>query len=322
LPDNPATLLANSAAIIQAMNTNGDLEFGLWHNEDAGGMPVYKAASTDPTVKITCTSWCQSSSVSIQIPKNAEASPGICPGDCQMGIIEPNGVEYALYGMSQNYSGGSSITTTGLAFASIVTSSGVDPNGQSLTYPGHGGGDVANGSMFAVVDNSIRVNEINNGTIPHTLHMNLACTTGQVYPGSNAYECSAFGYTGPPAGARFQLTLSDAQIEGTVGNSIGYSASNTAAWERVILHAMHDYGIIGDITCARACGDAMNIYTESSEQYTRFGGTWPVSTFNWASPGNNGSTGNVPTNWRPGGLNWATALRIVDPCYSLETCTQ
>jgi hypothetical protein len=351
LPDDPQKLLnltlidpvsgdpvrLTSAGVINAMNAQGDLTFGLQNagynlGDDGGGFPEYLAASTDPIVIVTCLYWCQNGigskdAVKIHIPKKAEGSPGLCPGDCQMGIIEPDGTEYAIYGMTVNYSGGSTISAAGLAWASIVSGSGVDPNGVSLAYPGNGGGDVSNGSMFAVQDNSIRVNEIDNGEIPHALHMSMACATGQVYPGSNAYDCySNYGYTGPPAGARFQFVLNDAQIDGTQRNSIGYNATKAAAWEKVILRAMHDYGIVGDITCGRECNASLNIYTESSEQYTQFDKTWPVSTFNWNSPGTTGpyqgGIGLAPINWTPGGLNWAKALRIVDPCYSLEQCTQ
>jgi len=29
-----------------------------------------------------------------------------------------------------------------------------------------------------------------------------------------------------------------------------------------------------------------------------------------------------PTNWHPGGINWASSLRIVAECYAKETCSQ
>jgi hypothetical protein len=215
-----------------------------------------------------------------------------------MAIIEPNGVEYSIYGMSAQYSGGSTISAAGLAWASIVTSNGVDPNGAFTSpYPGAGGGDVGNGTLYAVEDNSIRINEISNGVIPHALHTNLVCATGEVYPGNYAADCSGFGYNGPPAGARFQLILNDAQINGTQSNSIGYTASKAAAWEKVILHAMHDYGVIGDITCGSDCGGAIYLYTEAPEQYTAYGTAWPGTNFNWTSPGSPGGGGVGSLSW-------------------------
>jgi hypothetical protein len=235
-----------------------------------------------------------------------------------MSVIEPDGVEYALYGQSPAYSGGATLSVKGLAWASI-SGSGVDPKGESLHYPGNGGGNSGNGIMFATFSEPT-VAEITAGLISHALNINTVCGSGQVYPGSTNKSCADFGYTGPAAGARFQLVLTNAQIDGAAGNSIGYNAAHTAPWERVILHAMHSYGAYATITCGRACGDRINIYLENGTQYTSFGGTWPVSTFNWASPGNNGGAGSVPRNWLPGGLSWTTALRIVDPCYALETC--
>jgi hypothetical protein len=319
LPDSGATLASGSSAIVTAMSAAGDLEFGFWHGEDAGGVPVYTATASDPLVTVTCTQYCQAGSVAINIPSNARPEAAICPGDCQMAVIEPSGTEYDLYGQSPAYSGGSTLSVLGLAWSSI-TGMGIDPNGMSLTLPGRGGGAVSNGTMMATLSQPT-VAEIASGTIAHAININVPCESGQVFPGSNAEDCASnFGYTGPPAGSRFQLVLTNAQIDGTAGNSIGYTAANTAAWERAILHAMHNYGAYATITCGRACGDRVNIYMENGTQYAAFGGTWPVSTYNWASPGNNGAVGSVPTNWRPGGLNWAAALQIVSPCYALEQC--
>jgi hypothetical protein len=317
LPESPVTA-PHSAAIISAMQTHGDLEFGFWRGEDAGGMPVYHANAHDPIVTVTCTRYCQGASVAINIPAKARPEAAICPGDCQMSVIEPNGVEYALYGQNPPYNGGATLSVMGLGWASIA-GSGVDPKGVSLTYPGNGGGDVGNGIMFATFSEPT-VAEINAGIIPHALNINTVCGSGQVYPGSTNKSCADYGYTGPAAGARFQLVLTDAQIDGAAPNTIGYHAAETAPWERVILRAMHDYGAYATITCGRACGDRINIYMENGTQYAAFGRTWPVSTFNWSSSGNNGGIGIVPRNWVPGGLSWVKALRIVDPCYALETC--
>ena len=309
-PDNPVHVYSSSSSIISAMAGAGDLEFGFFAGEGGGGDPVYLASASDPVVTVSCMKWCQASSVAINVPSHAQAMSAICPGDCQIAVIQPDGTEYAIYGMSPNYDGGSTITAGGLAFESVVIGNGVDPNGASLAYPGNGGGNVGNGSMLAAIDDALRVNELSNGLIPHSLHMNMACGTGQVYPGSTNDQCSQFGYSGPPAGARFQLTLTDAQI----------NALPAAAWEKVILHALHDYGAIGDVTCPRQCGDRINLYTESQTQYGAYGQTWPVSEFDWSSPSNNGGYGSVPTHWQPAGVNWSTMLRILDPCYSLETC--
>jgi hypothetical protein len=319
LPDSGASLLSGSSAILSAMNGAGDLEFGFWRNEDSGGFPVYAAKSSDPVVTVSCRQYCQAGSVSINIPAKARPEAAICPGDCQMAVIEPDGTEYALYGQSPAYSGGSSLSVLGLAWAKI-SGTGVDPNGMSLSLPGQGGGNVSNGTMMATLTEPT-VAEIAGGTIAHALNINVPCESGQVFPGSNGEDCgSNFGYTGPPAGSRFQLVLTNAQIDGSASNSIGYNAAATAPWERALLHAMHNYGAYASITCGRGCGDRINVYLENGTQYAAFGGTWPVSTYNWSSPGNNGGSGMVPTNWRPGGLTWATALQIVSPCYALEQC--
>ena len=317
LPDEPI-LAAKSGLIVAAMQRHGDLEFGFWRNEDSGGFPVYRAGSSDPVVRVTCTRYCQAPTISINIPAKARPEAAICPGDCQMGVIEADGTEYALYGQRPAYNGGATLSVIGLGWLNIL-GPGVDPDGGSLTYPGRGGGNVGNGIMFATFSEPT-VAEIRSGSIAHALNINVVCGSGQVYPGSMNKSCADFGYAGPAAGARFQLVLTDAQIDGAARNAIGYEAARTAPWERTVLHAMHDYGAYATVTCGRACGDRINIYIENGTQYTAFGSTWPVTTFDWTSPGNNGGVGSVPRNWLPGGLTWSTALRIVDPCYALETC--
>jgi hypothetical protein len=325
LPDNPSKLMSNSATIVANMASHNNLDVGIG---GAASFDVYLASASDPTVSVSCTTWCEGSSVSIHVPSAARSEPGLCGGsgsDCGFGVIQPNGTEYDCYGITggSNYSGGSTLSCTGLAWTSVVTGSSVDPCSQSLNYPGDGGGCVNNGQMYSAYSDSLRVSDIEAGVIPHALQVNLNCGGGggepaQVYPGATNATC---GYAGPPAGARFQIVLTDAQIDGTASNSIGYNASNTAAWERVVLHALHDYGFYTEVTCGGGCGHSINFYTEPQEQYTQFGGTWPVSTYNWNSPGSgSGGVGSFPATWTPGGLNWQTALRIVDSCYALESC--
>ena len=341
LPSAPAHLMTQnggSAAILAAMVAHGQLSVGMINNTTSGvnasSMPTYLAAVTDPSVTITCTSLCwngstvtSSYSMTIpHVPAYARALGAICPGDCQMQILDPTGGNaYSIYGMTAQYAGGSSISAYGFAETNIVTGNGVDPCYMSLTYPGAGGGCTANGGIIMAQD-TLRLNEITNGIIPHALVVEMNyCTSSEVYPGNTGEDCAAnYGYTGPPMGARFIVNLTDAQINGSTGNTLGYTAANAAAWEKVMLHQMRDYGLIAGPTCGGGCGGTSLMFFTQTEQIQASGGTTPWASFNFTSPaGGGGGTGTFPSPWTPGGLNLAAAASwlILDPCYSLENST-
>lgn len=339
LPTSPSHLMTQnggSAAILTAMASHSALGVGIMNGEgftSSGVYATYLAASTDPAVSVTCTGSCWNGSSVVasysttipHVPSYARTLSGTCPGDCQMDIIEPDGTNYSIYGMSTNYSGGSSMTVGGLAETNIVTGNAVDPCYASLAYPGAGGACTNNGTTVLGLE-TFRVDEIQNGVIPHALVVvTNQCTSGQVYPGSDGFECSTnYGYTGPPNGARLIVNLTDAQINGTQSNSLGYNASNTAAWERVLLHQLRDYGIILSATCANGCGDAAFLIPTQYTQITSAGGTPPTQSFNWASPASgSGGIGTFPHPWKPGALDLTQAASwlILDPCYSLESCS-
>ena len=198
-----------------------------------------------------------------------------------MGVIQPNGDEYDFW--STTYTGGSTINCSQSgAYSNVVAGSG------SLPHSATSGAALSAGNL--------RVNELNNGVIPHALFVVIPSTNGYVYPGqSNAAQGGSI-----PIGARVQLKYTDAQINAMTG---------LAAWEKTLLHQMHDYGLY----ILDTGGDGyITIKWESPTQYTSFGGTNPGAAWQ--------SANNPPSTWKPSGINWTTDLQIVDPCYAEGTC--
>jgi hypothetical protein len=105
-------------------------------------------------------------------------------------------------------------------------------------------------------------------------------------------------------GARFQLAMSDAEID----------ALNVPGWKKTILRAMAHYGLyMGDTG-----GGSWGIELESAWTYSSFGIDSPLLA--WAQQQ------ALPT-WNgdyvmslKDGVDWAGRLRVIDPCVAQGTC--
>ncbi len=305
LPDNP-TLMANSAGLVSGLfaSSGGGLISSLFGSR--GGMtglpdaaieggsredfahPVYLASKNDPLVTLgfTCGTGAGTTGARIHIPAKARPTAS---SDAHMGVIQPDGEEWDFWsatGPGRDWQDGDTINCKSSGgHSNIVSGSG------SLLHSATSGAALSAGNL--------RVNELNNGWIPHALFVVVKVgTNGYVYPGqSNATQGGSI-----PIGARLQLKYTDAQIDAMAG---------LQPWEKTLLHQMHDYGLY----VLDTGGDGWVTYKwESPTQYTSFGGTNPGEA--WVS------ANKPPATWRPNGINWATDLVIVDPCYAEGTCTQ
>jgi hypothetical protein len=285
--------MANSSSMISSLFGSGSGMTGLPDASIQGGTsadfahPVYLASSTDPLVTLgsTCGTSAGTSGSQIHIP--AKARPTIS-SDAHMGVIQANGDEWDFWSTTRqggvaDWQNGDIINCQDSGnHSNIVTDSG------SLPHSATSGAALSAGDL--------RVNELQNGVIPHALFVVVPSTNGYVYPGqSNAGQGGSI-----PIGARVQLKWTDAQIDAMTGQ---------AAWEKTLLHQLHDYGLY----VLDTGGDGWITYKwESPTQYTSFGATNPGAA--WAS------TNKPPTTWTPSGINWATDLLIVDACYAEGTC--
>ena len=125
----------------------------------------------------------------------------------------------------------------------------------------------------------------------------VKCSSGRaVWPAAGTGSKCADPAAAPALGTRFQLALSDAQIE----------ALGVPAWKRTILRAMARYGVIvGDTG-----GSGFNLQFESGTSYTSFGYEDPMVAF--------ARRNDVPRyqgkyvfNLRDG-IDWQRHLRVVE----------
>ncbi len=288
LPDSP-TLMSNSASMISGLFGSSGGMTGLPDGGQSGSNdfshPVYLAASTDPLVTIGSGCGTSAGITGTQIHIPAQARP-TTSSDAHMGVIQPNGDEYDFWDVTNpagNWTTGSTLhCSESGAYSNIVTASG------SLTYSATSGAALSAGNL--------RANELQNGVISHALFVVIPSSNGYVYPGTaNAAQGGSI-----PIGARVQLKWTDAQIDAMTGQ---------AAWEKTLLHQLHDYGLY----VLDTGGDGYLTYKwESSTQFTSFGGTSPAAAWD--------KTNNPPATWKPAGINWSTDLIIVDPCYAEGSC--
>src|SRR5579875_826926 len=283
LPDNPSQLYPNSATVVAAMFASSNVLLpGDWSISGDYNHAAYLASAGDHLVTVTCSAYCGVSQATFAIPAGARAAGG---NDGHMAIIEPDGTEWDMY-QAGSYTGQTSFTVTGLYRTSIL-GSGQMPGGGAT-------------SGAALVAGAIRSDELANGLIPHALFATTNCVSGNyIYPGGSQGNLCTSG-TGPPMGARLQLTLTDSQI-----NTMGLPA-----WEAAILHAMHDYGIYILDTSGGGSPGALYLRFESQTQYAAYNLAYPYSTMGL----NISAFDNL--------LPWGSDFRIVSSCYAQETCTQ
>jgi len=235
----------------------------------------------------------------VPVPDAALAARG---SDHHIAILTPDGCEYHLWNVSSKPLGGGTLVFE-LGGRTRVDGNGLDSYGTAARF----------GNLAGV----IRAQELIAGHIDHALFITVKCTStstgfgydtrpapggGQsafVYPASHGgSSCSATDNAGaPPMGARFQLALSDAQIQ----------ALSVPAWKKTILTALAHYGgYVGDTG-----GPGFAFQFESGTTYTSFGVTDPLVTFARA---NNLPTYNGTYVYNmASGVDWARYLRVLTP---------
>ena len=199
--------------------------------------PLYFAKTSDPLVKIQCTSGFGPGGnnacplpAQLNVPQLAAAATD---SDHHIIIVQANGVEADIWEWqtSPPYHSGQTIQVGWGGPANVTTGTGWDhglDNGAATVS----GNDLLGGYVFA--------SEIAAGQINHALAVDLPCNpVTQVYPaligGGSFTNCSGATNTGtaPIAiGSRFWLDTPDATIN-------SYPISNG---EKTLLRALHDYG--------------------------------------------------------------------------------
>jgi hypothetical protein len=257
-----------------------------------GGRPLFFSAATDPMFTVHCTeSWgtCAVEGAQIRVPDPAQPAGG---SDAHMTVIDQaSGWEYDFWGVQSKPAGGGTLTIRW---------------GGKTRIDGNGLGSDAVAAQYGTAAGVLRAEELASGQINHALFLGVQCDSGQwVYPATKGgYQCSDTS-NAPPEGTRFQLMMSDAQIQ----------ALPVPDWKKTVLTAMAHYGmIVGDT------GGSWGIALESEVAYTSLGQPDP-----WVALA---KQNNVPY-YAPDqdyvfnladGVDWAHALRVVQPCASQGTC--
>jgi hypothetical protein len=234
----------------------------------------------------------------IPIPDDAKPAAG---GDGHMTVVEPDGWEYDFWQVQSKPQGGGTLTFNG---------------GGRTRVDGNGLGSFGTAAGFGNLAGMIRAQELAAGHIDHALFIVVKCTSigtsygygvhqgassangSYVYPATHgASTCSSTDPNLPPAGARFQLAMSDAQI----------AALSVPQWQKTILTALAHYGgYVGDTG-----GSGFGFMFEDSTMYTSLGKADPLAQFAQA---------NAVPQWNGqyvfhagDGVNWGQYLRVIAP---------
>ncbi len=300
LPANP-TVDPNSAALVVAFNAHG-----LPDNKCAGCVsdfdhPIYWVSATDPVYTLTGCGYSGAlNGVKIHALKGMLAGGG---SDAHIAVMDQStDVEYDFWKATVN----DNARTMGGTACGRLSMKG------DARMVGKGGadGDGANAALIGLYGGQIRAVEIVAGKINHAIAVDASCTNGgYVYPAAGT---ALAGCANDPAdGQFFQLTYSDAEIDGLA----------VAAWKKVILHAMRQYGFYIDDTGSGAHNFALHF--ESDKMFGAFGFEDPFVTYaKLHLSGEDITTGPDAGSYLyklAPGVDW-TRIRVINPCSIQGTC--
>jgi hypothetical protein len=333
-------LLPGSAAIIDRILGKADpipstLKPGNLHAHKAGkfGEPTnwLRRNVTPSTYTVRCGEFgpCSLNGKPVRVPKRATIEGGWAApaaADRHMTVMDwgarrevdfwhVNGSGLPASGGVLKVGNGGSASLTGLGLSAVVGSTGTAANTANLA-------------------GRLRIEELAGGypsgaapRIRHALAIVIDCHSGQaVWPARGtppvAGRCSVRGQTrtdtnAPPLGARLWLDMSQPEINALPG----------PAWRKVLLRAMHEYGMIFVDTGASTY---FNIETEAGNQYSAMGFSdrWQQFALKQLHlPGSDWSEyqpDNTYVGLMPGGIqnsiDWTakvwSRLRVLDPCES------
>lgn len=291
IPANPR-LDPRSSQIVSRLLGFGSVQHllaGQADTPDDYSHPTYYSQLLDPVYTLHCyeASWgtCPIEGERVSIPDAARPAAG---GDAHLTVVNQiTGREHDLYKVRSKPSGGGTLEFRW---------------GGSTSINGSGLGSAATASQVGNLAGIIRAQELEAGEIKHAIFMVVKCDSGEyVYPAGKAgRRCSDIGLSNvdaPPMGARFQLRMSDAEID----------ALSVPAWKKTIFRAMARYGMIMGDTGSGSWA----IQAESGSTYTSFGYEDRLVTYA-RSVGAPFYNGRYIFNVRDG-VDWASRLRVVHP---------
>jgi hypothetical protein len=295
LPAN-APVTANSSAVVSRMLSFGNLQNLLagtaGRGELDGGRPIYWSSAADPVFRLHCTeSWgtCAIEGAQVRIPDQAQPAGG---SDAHLSVVDQaSGIEYDLWGVQSKPAGGGTLTFRW---------------GGKTSIDGNGLGSDAVAAQYGTAAGVLRAEELASGHINHALFLGVHCDSGSwVYPATKGGDPCPDRTNAPAEGTRFQLAMSDDQI----------NALPVPTWKKTILTAIAHYGmIVGDT------GGSWGIAQESGAVYTSFGqpDKWVTLARQYNLPYYAGDQDYIFN--LNNGVDWQRYLRVVEPCVSQVSC--
>jgi len=305
LPPSPR-LDPSSAAIVQKTLSWGNNSYfwgGTAGTDADWAAAVYYSRPSDPLFTIHCWRYAcpKLEGRQVRIPQRAEPAHSL---DGHMAVVDQqNHLEYDFSRAGQLPAGGGILQIASGGATAIGTPDSDGRFGDSTA------------AELGLLGGMIRPAELEAGRIEHALITGVYCSGGSVWPaGDNPGRlCSSLGISNsgaPKIGQRLYLAISDAEID----------ALPAPPWRKAILRAYAHYGAyVGDTT---GQGGNLGLGAESGQSWLSFGYADP-----WVELG---KRYQLPT-WDSGGVlrylfdirpgvDWASRLRVVDPCVSQGTC--
>jgi hypothetical protein len=261
--------------------------------------PIYYSRPTDPLFEIHCWRYdCpELEGKRIRIPQRAEAAHSV---DGHMAVVDQaNLIEYDFSRAGKLPEGGGPLEIAA-GGATVIGTPGADGLGGDATAAG-----------FGLLAGTIRPAELESGVIDHALLITIACSGGTVWPADGEGAPCSDPTNAPKIGQHFWLDMSDAEI----------NASSAPAWRKAIWRAYAHYGAyVGD---TGGVNGNLGFSAESAQSWLSFGYADP-----WVALGERYGL----ETWRDSagvlrylfdarpGVDWASRLRVVDPCVSRGTC--
>jgi len=261
--------------------------------------PVYVATPGAPEAvphPIVCTMYggrCPLAGTTIWIPRGARPETG---SDAHLAVIDPRArIEYDLW------------------LAKTPSDAPNDPLlvgwGGSTRLGGDGLHAGATVSGFALASGVIRPTELLAGRIDHALQMNVSCSSPEVrYPAAMTDTlCKPVTDGSPPMGARFQLDLTDAQID----------ALPAPPPLKAIYRALARYGAFASDTTG---GYGIGFQIEGGLSYTTMGRPDPWRAVAARLGVRERPDGTYRIELNVPGFDVAAHMRMLAPCVTIGGC--
>jgi hypothetical protein len=297
LPAHPR-LASGSAELVRGLTAQGGpspLQLGTARTSSDYDHPVYFAGRHDPVYRVHCTrsEWgrCEIEGQKVRVPPRARPAGG---SDHHLAVVDQAaGWEYDLWQVLSMPPRGGVLTASwgGRARAGRL---------------GTGLRSDATAAQFALLAGIVRAPELAAGRVDHALFVRVSCDSGAfVFPAAGRGSRCSDTAAAPPEGTRFQLAMSDREID----------ALGVPAWKQGILRAMARYGFfVGDTG-----GSPWDVVLESGASYTSFGRPDPFISMAVRLGAPRGDDGFATLNLASG-VDWSRRLRVIDPCVSARTC--